>query len=189
MLGIDVSKDTLACTLFDPTTQKPLWSRTVPNTSTGVTRLLKQTPADSPWALEPTGRYSLLAATRAHDAGRQVLLAQPKKARHFLCSIQTRAKTDALDSQGIGLFALCRPLPAYPLKSKAVEQLDQLLSARKSLSASLASFGLQARELPHAAPALEPVVAGRSRSASAKRRSGQADCTAHGIASGVCYCH
>ncbi len=64
-----------------------------------------------------------------------------------------------LDSHGIGLFALCRPLPAYPLKSKAVEQLDQLLCVRKSLSASLASFELQARELAHAAPALEPVVA------------------------------
>jgi len=159
MLGIDVSKDSLACTLFDPATQKPLWSRTVPNTASGVNRLLRQTPADSPWALEPTGRYSLCAATAAHQAGRSVLLAQPKKARHFLRSIQSRAKTDALDSYGIGLFALCRPLPAYPLKSEAVEQLDQLLSVRKSLSASLAAFGLQMRELPHAAPALEPVVA------------------------------
>jgi transposase len=133
MLGIDVSKDTLACTLFDPQTQKALWSRTVPNTSAGVTRLLKQTPDHSPWALEPTGRYSALAATRAYEAGRSVLLAQPKRARDFLRSIQSRAKTDTLDSHGIGLFALCRPLPPYPLKSQAVEQLDQLLSARKSL--------------------------------------------------------
>lgn len=159
MLGIDVSKDTLACTLFDSATQKPLWSRSVPNTASGVNRLLKQTPADSPWALEPTGRYSLLAAVQARQAGRSVLLAQPKKARHFLQSIQSRAKTDALDSQGIGLFALCRPLPPYPIKSAVVEQLDQLLSVRKSLSASLASFGLQARELAHAAAALKPVMA------------------------------
>jgi transposase len=159
MLGIDVSKDTLACTLFDPATQKPLWSRTVPNTAAGVTRLLRQTPDTSPWALEPTGRYSLLATTRAQEAGRCVLLAQPKKARHFLHSIQSRAKTDVLDSHGIGLFALCRPLPPYPIKSQAVEQLDQLLSARKALSASLASFQLQARELAHAAHTLEPVIA------------------------------
>ena len=158
MLGIDVSKDTLVCTFFDPARQKPLWSRTGPKTSSGVSRLLRQTPQESPWALEPTGRYSLLAATRAHQAGRQVLLAQPKKARHFLHSIQSRAKTDELDSYGIGLFALCRPLPTYPLKSKAVEQLDQLLCARKSLSAALASFELQARELAHAASTLEPVI-------------------------------
>ena len=159
MLGIDVSKDTLACTLFDPQTQKPIWNRTVPNTPSGVNRLLRQTPVESQWALEPTGRYSLLAATTAHQAGRQVLLAQPKKARDFLRSIQSRAKTDTLDSHGIGLFALCRPLPPFPLKSQVVEQLDQLLSVRKSISASLASFGLQARELTHAAPTLEPVVA------------------------------
>lgn len=159
MLGIDVSKDTLACTLFDPQTQKPIWNRTVPNTTAGINRLLRQTPAESHWALEPTGRYSLLAVTTAHEAGRQVLLAQPKKARDFLRSIQSRAKTDTLDSHGIGLFALCRPLPPFPLKSSVVEQLDQLLSVRKSISASLASFGLQARELTHAAPALEPIVA------------------------------
>ena len=156
MLGIDVSKDTLACTLFDPQTQKPLWSRTVPNTAAGIKGLLRRTPAESPWALEPTGRYSLLAAVGAHQAGRSVLLAQPKKARHFLRSIGTRAKTDALDSHGIGLFALCRPLPSYPLKSALVEQLDQLLSVRKSLSASLASFGLQAQELSHGAMNLPP---------------------------------
>ncbi len=77
MLGIDVSKDTLACTLLDPQTQKLLWSRTVPNTSSGINRLLRQTPSGSPWALEPTGRYSQIAATVAHQAGRSVLLAQP----------------------------------------------------------------------------------------------------------------
>jgi transposase len=39
-----------------------------------------------------------------------------------------------------------------------VEQLDQLLSVRKSLSAALAGFELQARQLPHAAPRLEPLL-------------------------------
>lgn len=159
MLGIDVSKDTLVCTLFDPQTQKPLWNRTVANSAAGVRGLLRQTPAESAWAMEPTGRYSLLAATTARQAGRQVLLAQPKKAQHFLRSIQSRAKTDRLDSHGIGLFALCRPLPPYPLKSAVVEQLDQLLSVRKSLSLSLAAFEQQARELAYGAAALEPVMA------------------------------
>jgi transposase len=40
-----------------------------------------------------------------------------------------------------------------------VEQLDQLLSARKSLNASLAAFALQARELQHATHTLAPVIA------------------------------
>ena len=76
MLGIDVSKDTLACTLFDTQTQKPIWHRTVPNTNAGINRLLRQTPTQSHWTLEPTGRYGLLAVTTARQAGRQVLLAQ-----------------------------------------------------------------------------------------------------------------
>lgn len=124
MLGIDVSKDTLACTLLDPQTQKPIWHRTVPNTTAGIKQLLRQTPDHSDWVLEPTGRYGLLAATTARRAGRQVLLAQPKKARDFLRSMQSRAKTDALDSYGIGLFALCRPLPPYPLKSPGAPWAD-----------------------------------------------------------------
>jgi transposase len=160
MLGIDVSKDTLACTLLDPQTQQPLWSRSVPNTPAGIKRLLRQTPDEAPWALEPTGRYSQLAAAPAREAGRSVLLAQPGKARLFLRSMGSRAKTDALDSHGIGLFALCRQsqLPPYPLKSEAVERLDQLLCVRKSLSATLASFELKARELRHGASALEAPV-------------------------------
>lgn len=155
MLGIDVSKDTLSCTLLDSQTQKPLWNKTFPNTSQGIARLLKQTPVASPWALEPTGRYSTAPASLARQAGRSVLLAQPKQARSCLHAIQNRAKTDRLDSHGIGLFALCRPLPPYPLKPAMIEHLDQLLSARKGLSQAIASLGLQARALPHAAPALK----------------------------------
>jgi len=40
-----------------------------------------------------------------------------------------------------------------------VRAIDQLLCARKSLSAALASFQVQARELAHAASTLEPVMA------------------------------
>lgn len=158
MLGIDVSKDTLACTLFDPSTHKACWNRTFDNTPTGIRQLLRQTPEDCPLALEPTGRYSTSVAASAVSAGRQVFLAQPKKARHFLRSIQSRAKTDRLDSEGIGLYALCHPLPPYPLKAPMIEQLDQLLRARKSLSRAIAGFTQQARELPHAAPALQTVM-------------------------------
>jgi transposase len=159
MLGIDVSKDTLACTLFDPHTHKALWTKSFPNTSQGIARLLKQTPAESPWALEPTGRYSTAPAKLARKAGRDVRLAQPKAAQRFLQSLQSRAKTDRLDSAGIGLFALSRSLPPYPLKPPVIEELDQLLSARKGLGQAIASLGLQARELPHAAPALQMAIA------------------------------
>lgn len=70
--------------LFDPQTHKLLWNKTFPNTAQGIARLLGQTPATSPWALEPTSRYSTSPTTLARQAGRKVLLAPPKKAQQFL---------------------------------------------------------------------------------------------------------
>ena len=87
MLGIDVAKDTLACTLLDPHTRKTLWRKSLPNTPNGIQALLDATPADAPWVLEPTGRYSTPVAARARQAQRSVLLAPPRQAKSFLRSI------------------------------------------------------------------------------------------------------
>jgi transposase len=158
MLGIDVSKKTLSCTLLDPTTQRIRWSRDVANTAAGLASLVKRAPADVPWVLEPTGRYSNLAVQTAHAAGRQVLLAPTRRAKHFLASVQNRAKTDRLDSYGLACFALARPLRPYPVKSPALEQLDQLQTARRGLVRALTQLQQQARELPAAAAGLEPAL-------------------------------
>ena len=95
----------------------------------------------------------------ACEAGRAVLLAQPKRAKKYLQSLQDRAKTDRLDSYGLGLYALKHKLPPYPLKPAMVEQLDQLLTARRGLSQSIASLQVRIAELPHAAPVLRESVA------------------------------
>ena len=68
MLGIDVSKDTLHCTLLNPQTRAVRWSRIYPNTSQGVARLLKATQAECPWALEPTGAYSTAVVRQGRGA-------------------------------------------------------------------------------------------------------------------------
>ena len=159
MLGIDVAKDTLACTLLDPHTRKTLWRRSLPNTPAGIQTLLAASPADAPWILEPTGRYSTPVAQQARAAQRHVLLAPPRQAQSFLKSLQCRAKTDRLDSEGLALFALSQTLAPYPLKTKMQEQLDQLLLARKSLSRTAASLGQQIRELPYAKAPLEKALA------------------------------
>ena len=150
MLGIDVAKDTLACTLLDPHTRKTLWRKSIPNTACAITTLLSSTPADAPWVLEPTGRYSTPVAILARKAQRRVLLAPPRQAKSFLRSIQCRAKTDKLDSEGLALFALSQALAPYPLKTPMQEQIDQLLLARRGLARAAASFGQQLKELPHA---------------------------------------
>ena len=83
MLGIDVSKNTLDCTLLNPLTRSRLWSRKFDNTPTGIQRLLKAAPAEHPWALEPTGRYSTHLVKTARAAGRDVRLAESRRAKRL----------------------------------------------------------------------------------------------------------
>lgn len=162
MLGIDVSKAHLACALLDPATDRFYWQKSIPNTADGVTRLLALTPPDVAWVLEPTGRYSLPVVKQARAAGRRVLLAPPRKAKAYHASLQDRAKTDRLDSRALAQFAASRPksqaLADYPVKSEAVEQLDQLLSARKGIVLALASLRQRLAELPYAAEPLQAAV-------------------------------
>jgi transposase len=158
MLGIDVSKDQLVCSLLDPASKQRLWERTVPNTAPGVDQLLGCTPAEVAWVVEPTGPYSTLVARRAHQAGRAVLLAVPRRAQHFLRSLPHRAKTDRLDSYGLGLYALAVPLRPFPQPSPESERLQQLLAVRKSLAHDLARYQLQCQALPLGAALLAPVI-------------------------------
>jgi transposase len=83
----------------------------------------------------------------AGQAGRQVLLAPPRRAKRFLQSQNPRAKTDKIDSRGLALFGLCCPLADYPVKEAPVEQLDQLLCARRLLATTIAKFQQQQNEL------------------------------------------
>lgn len=158
MLGIDVSKDTLSVSLLHPLTHKLQWEETLPNTKADVQLLLEHTSCDTPWVVEPTGRYSLRVARQAKAAQRLVLLAPPRRAKAFLASIQSRAKNDRLDSCGLALYALSVPLRPYPIKSDAIEQLDQLLAARRGIAQAIVSLGQQKAELPYAAAALLPAL-------------------------------
>lgn len=159
MLGIDVSKDSLSCCLRDTTTRQILWDLTVANTQEGVHTLLSKTPASSDWVLEPTGRYSQSVARQAKEAGKRVLLAPPRKAKSFLNSLQSRAKTDKLDGRGLAQFALSVPLVEYPLKEKDVDQIEQLLSARKGISRCITKLHQQQGELPEAEAYLKASIA------------------------------
>ena len=160
MLGVDVSKATLAVSLVDSQTRELHWEREVPNSPSGIAQLLKLVPPTDAWAMEPTGRYSTGVAAAAREAGRLVLLAPPKHAKAFLRSIQDRAKTDRLDSRGLALYALAVRLKPYPLKSAVTEKFDQLLAARRLISHAISSLTQQRAELPHAEAALSAALDG-----------------------------
>lgn len=158
MIGIDVSKETLTVTWLDPRTRLPRWEANVPNTPDGVDQILARTPAGMALVVEPTGSYSQLVAARAHAAQRPVLLAQPKRAKAFLASVQPRAKTDRVDSRGLALYGLCADLRPYPLKSAPSSELDQQLQIRASLTQTLMRLRQQRRAFPSQARLLDPTI-------------------------------
>ena len=86
-------------------------------------------------------------------------MARPKRARAYLASVRPRAKTDRLDSHGLALYGLAATLRPYPVKSEAMERIDQLLAARKQISRSLAGLRQQRAVLPHAAAPLTAAIA------------------------------
>jgi transposase len=149
MIGIDTSKAKLDCALVLANNSSPEWQFPIVNGPEGFAKLMKETPRDTPWVIEPTGRYSLDVVRFGRAAGQRVLTASPSKARAYLNSLQTRAKTDKIDSKGLAMFGLSRPLPEYYLKDHDVDETDQLLSLRKCLSGSIAKLTLQQRELPY----------------------------------------
>ena len=168
MLGVDVGKAELHGTWRDPASGRVEWQGAVPNTAAGIRRLLRRVP-DVPVVVEPTGRYgeplvravtaagrtALLAVTAA---GRTALLAPPRKARAFLWAAQPRAKTDRVDSAGLALYGLSGHLRPYVLPSEPMDQVRQLLAARRGVSASLTALRQQRAALPKAADALTPAI-------------------------------
>jgi transposase len=158
MLGIDVSKRTLHGTLVDPSTQKVCWSMEVTNDPTGIARLLRRTPATVTWVLEPTGRYHELLVHLAHAQGRDVRMAQPKRAKYYLNSLQDRAKHDHVDSYGLARYGLAQSLPAFPVKRAKLDQLEQLQAARRGVVQTLMQLQQQAQDLPLATAELTPAI-------------------------------
>ncbi len=157
MLGVDVGKRELHGTWRDPETRRVRWQGVVPNTEAGIRQLLRRVP-ETAVVVEPTGRYGAVLIRAAQAAGREVLLATPRKARAFLWSEQPRAKTDRVDSAGLALYGLTGRLRPYLLPSPAVDQVKQLLAARRGLSQSLMSLRQQRAALPLAADVLTPAI-------------------------------
>jgi hypothetical protein len=68
------------------------WLETVTQTHSSCHTFHTLGAGTEPWMLEPTARYSQEVARAAREAGRDVRLAQPKKAQRFLLKRAKRAK-------------------------------------------------------------------------------------------------
>jgi len=158
MLGIDVSKETLSICHWNARQGCAEATWEVPNSLQGVGQLLAMTPPQEPLALEPTGRYGELLVREAQAQGRRVLLAPPRAAKQFLASVQPRAKTDRVDARGLAQYAASVSLQPFVLKGAQMEQLSQLLNARKLLVLSRAAYRQQAAALVHVRTVLQPAI-------------------------------
>lgn len=159
VMGIDVSKDKLDCQLVDHT-YRSHWSKTLPNTAAALRDLHKRTPEGVAWVVEPTGRYTDQVVRLAAQWQRPLLMAPTRAAKRFMASLQERAKCDRLDSRGLALFALTRPLRPFVPKADPIEKMDQLQSVRTKLVDTLASLRQQQKALlPYGAPFLATPIA------------------------------
>ena len=99
-VGIDVSSQRLDVDML-PASQRS----SEPNTEDGIASLVLRLKALNPKIvlLEATGGYEVPVAYALYEAGRPVVIMNPKVLRHFAKAIGRLAKTDKLDAQVLAL--------------------------------------------------------------------------------------
>jgi len=142
ILGIDVSKTKLDCTLLDPFTDKRK-TKVVTNNPTGFNALAewltKQGIALSEVhaVMEATGIYHEQAALWFVDNGVPLSLANPAQVKDFARSLGVRTKTDVVDSGVLARYgALLKP-PLWQAPPLEVRELKALLARLEALEADL----------------------------------------------------
>ena len=90
-------------------------------------------PAASLVVLEATSSYWVALAVTLHNAGYVVSVINPAQAHYYAKSHLRRAKTDALDAQGLTQFAAERQPPPWTPPPTVYHELRQRLLLRDSL--------------------------------------------------------
>lgn len=133
-IGIDVSKDTLEVACL-PSGQ----SFRVPNTPQGHRKLLETLlplavrATDIRAVLESTGGLELPAAIALEEAGLEIAIIKPERARYFAKAHGQLAKTDTIDAAILARFIRDVPLTITPLPPKELRQFRDLLDRRHQL--------------------------------------------------------
>ena len=129
-VGIDVSKDSWDVHVL-PSDQ----AFSVDSDARGLKKLLKQLPQPGTCliVMEATGGYERDLAAALFDAGHQVAIVNPKRARDFAKALGLLAKTDRVDARALALFAeRVRPRLSKKTPEKQAE-LDELVTRRRQL--------------------------------------------------------
>ena len=106
LLGIDVSKETLAVAL-QPDERKRPYEREVRNDAGGIARLQEWVRergcelSQLVVVMEATGVYHERVAQALHDAGCKVIVANPKRVRDYAAGLGLLHKTDKVDARAL----------------------------------------------------------------------------------------
>ena len=142
VVGIDISMDTLVVrfgTLTDTQDKQHSSSVSFPNTKGGFHKLIawakqQQGKSTAPltYVMEATGSYYEALAFYLHAKGHSVAVLLPTKIKHYAKSLDTKSKTDSLDTIAIILFALERSLTLWQPPSPVMRSIKFLLRERES---------------------------------------------------------
>jgi transposase len=144
VIGIDVSKDTLAIAVV-PSGETWL-SATSP---AALEALMPQLAALQPRVIvcEATGGYEIPLAAACATAGLPLAVVNPRQVRAFAQALGRTAKTDAIDAGVLAEFgARVQPTPR-PVPDAATQALAALVARRRQL---LEMLGTERRRLPQA---------------------------------------
>ena len=133
-VGIDVARSTLdVCILpLDRTSH-------ISNSPEAHRKLIKQLqtlaskPSDIRVVLESTGGFELPLALALEEAGIEVAIIKPERARYFAKATGQLAKTDAIDAGILAQFCRAVPLTIVPLPTEEIRHLRDLLDRREQL--------------------------------------------------------
>lgn len=128
--GIDISKDQLDAAIH-PGNE----TRRFTNDRTGHTALLRWLDRNGIQSVvfEATGPYHRALERRLAQVGLRCAKVNPRLARRFAEATGTLAKTDRVDAIGLARFgAVLQPEPR-PLRSEALDELAELVAARRAL--------------------------------------------------------
>ena len=120
-IGVDVSKSQLVISVDD---QPPL---SVANDMAHITHWLAAMPRDCCIAMESTGRYHLLLAQLASQAGLVVYVLNARDVYFYAKALGARAKSDALDCAVIRRYVQEHYQSLYPWQPST--ELQQQLHA------------------------------------------------------------
>ena len=148
-VGIDVSKETLDVTMFNP--EGVLEDQTlIANTSNSIRKLLRNWIKSRPglaeqtlFCLEPTGHYSNVLVAVLIEANLFVWVANPSDIKNSIG--MQRGKSDKVDAQRIAQYALRFSDKARLVQPNEIQkqELQQLLSQREMLMKDKGKFTAQ----------------------------------------------